>query len=128
MAIHTRDYADRMGAVIGTLGGVRLGYHFFAFRKVSELIIHGHSYGNSPFIKSVSFLLTIGLCANLGRNGAVGIHDSICYSMALAENLYVRVNSCFAKTIDSNQIIEDSKNIENEINNVSESRKFSKKL
>ncbi len=98
----TREYADRTGAVIGTLGGIALGSYLFALDNFSDYVINGENYGKNTTIKVTCFLLTVGLCANLGRNEAIGLHDSIKLVVQGSKKAYVSIKKCYNRQINPN--------------------------
>lgn len=99
----TRDYADRFGAIVGATSGTALASYLFATDSYSDLSINGESFPNGPVIDIAIFLLTIGLCANLGRNGSVGIHDTVNVCIQGTKKLYETVTYCFDACIRGRQ-------------------------
>lgn len=75
----TRLLADTAGATVGTLGGIFLSVYFLWLGIIGgSLAVNGMKLGNNGYAVDIAAtLLTIGVCANLGRNGAVGLHDVI---------------------------------------------------
>lgn len=99
----TRDYADRVGAIVGTTSGTALASYLFATDSYSNLSINGETFPDGPVIDIAIFLLTIGLCANLGRNGSVGIHDTVNVCIQGTKKLYEKVTNCFNTCIREQQ-------------------------
>lgn len=84
----TRNLADRIGAIIGTITGLGLAIVLFAIGPVTSFVVIGENFNPSPLGRVIGFFLTVGFCSNLGRNGAVGVHDTIKYSLYTCRWIY----------------------------------------
>ena len=75
---------------MGTIIGLGLAVTLFAAGSAADMVIIGEAFNPTTLAKVVGFFLTIGFCANYGRNGAVGVHDTIKYSIYFCKWLYGR--------------------------------------
>ena len=74
-----RDPADKLGAVVGFIMGVVLVILVLIRDPFTHLMLNGINIPDSPFTKLVIYILLVGVCVNLTRNLAVGMHDTFVF-------------------------------------------------
>lgn len=87
-----RDPADKIGACLGFWIGLILVLILLISKEgLSNLTLDGQAIPSSLFTESVLCLLIVGVCVNLTRNLAVGIHDAflaLCTGFKMLRALY----------------------------------------
>lgn len=74
--MNLRDPADKIGAVLGFVIGVVLVVLVLTRNSLTALTLDGQNIPESTFSHIVLCLLLVGVCVNLTRNLAVGVHDT----------------------------------------------------
>lgn len=78
-----RDPADKIGATLGFIIGVTLVALVLVKHELLTFSLNGLNIPQSTFTECVLYLLMVGICVNLFRNLAVGLHDTILFFYAV---------------------------------------------